>query len=290
MAETNEIISIPAFLAPEDTTVSLMSEGDLCGEGGCCTTECSQYCMSSQGGDCGEDCGETCTNQTCTSQTCEAQTCENQSPPPSATINFSATGSTSNSISVAVTGMDPTYESIRSFEWFLDGSLVGGSTTSPYATSAYFMYSGLSSNTWYHLDVKIYNETKTTLLVSLYTDAATQPGALNEWHWTTEELDAFNNHGSFSVLTATRWNDFCDRINETCIAAGSSWTPEYTTLAGTKASSSGVPLTALMFNSARFNIGSRESTGIEEVSTGNTIYGWYFVTLQDKLNIWIGRL
>ncbi len=115
-------------------------------------------------------------------------------------------------------------------------------------------------------------------------------GTLDNFSNWLAELNAFNGHGNFSVLTASRWNDFCDRINATCIAAGSSWTTTYTTLSGAKASGSGVSLTALMFNSVRFNIGSRASTGIAEVYTGGTIYGWYFVTLQDKLNQWIASL
>ena len=114
--------------------------------------------------------------------------------------------------------------------------------------------------------------------------------SIDPWYWNTAELNAFNGHGNFSVLTAYRWNQFCDKINATCIAAGSSWLTNYTTLSGAKASGSGVPLTATMFNSVRFNIGSRVSTGIPEVYTGGTIYGWYFVTLQDKLNQWIASL
>lgn len=204
--------------------------------------------------------------------------------------SFGAIGSTSNSISVAVTGMDSGFAGVRAFEWYLNGFLIGDTTTPPHATEAYFVYWGLSSNTWYHLDVKIYNEDKTALYASLYTDAATAPAPVEPWYWNYSELNAFNNHGNFSALTAARWNQFCDRVNATCIAAGSSWLNNYTTLSGAKASGSGVPLTALMFNSVRFNIGSRVSTGITEVSTGDTIYGWYFITLQDKLNQWIASL
>ena len=204
--------------------------------------------------------------------------------------SFYATGSTSNSINVAVTSLDPSYEEVRCFEWYLNSSLVGNTTTPPYATETSFSYWGLIPSTWYHLDVKIYNEDKSTLFVSLYTDAATESAPVEPWYWNTVELNAFNGHGNFSVLTALRWNDFCDRINATCIAASGSWITDYTTLSGAKASSSGVALTALMFNSARYNIGARVSTGIAEVSTGDTIYGWYFITLQDKLNQWIASL
>ena len=168
--------------------------------------------------------------------------------------------------------------------------MVGNTTTPPYATETSFSYWGLIPSTWYHLDVKIYNEDKSTLFVSLYTVAATESAPVDPWYWNTAELNAFNGHGNFSVLTASRWNDFCDRINATCIAASSSWITTYTTLSGAKASSSGVALTALMFNSVRLNIGARVSTGIAEVSTGDTIYGSYFITLQDKLNQWIASL
>lgn len=113
---------------------------------------------------------------------------------------------------------------------------------------------------------------------------------IDPWYWNSSELNAFNNQGNFSVLTAYRWNQFCDKINETCIAANSSWLNNYTSLYGAKASGSGTQLTALMFNSVKFNIGSRVSTGISDVYTGSTIYGWYFVTLQDKLNQWIASL
>lgn len=204
--------------------------------------------------------------------------------------SFSATGSTSNSISVAVTGLDGSYAGVRCFDWYKDSILIAETTTPAYATSAYYTYYGLNSSTWYHFDVKIYNETKTTLYTSLSTDGQTAPAPVEPWYWNSAELNAFNNKGNFSVLTASRWNDFCNRISATCIAAGSSWLTNYTTLSGAKASGSGVPLTAAMFNSVRLNIGSRVSTGIPEVYTGGTIYGWYFVTLQDKLNQWIASL
>lgn len=204
--------------------------------------------------------------------------------------SFDVLGASSNSIDVAVTGMDPGYAGIRCFEWYKDSKLIRETTTSAGATSASYTFSGLNPNTWYHLDVKIYNEDKTTQFAHLYTDASTAPAPVDPWYWNSSELNAFNNHGNFSVLTASRWNEFCDKINEVCVAANGSWITTYTTLSGAKAYGPGAPLTALMFNSARVNIGARVSTGIAEVSTGDTIYGWYFITLQDKLNQWIASL
>ena len=206
-------------------------------------------------------------------------------------VKFNIEGSTSNSISVSVTDLNTGFAGTRVFEWYLNNNYLKDDTTiPPHSGEAYFNYLGLSPNTWYHLDVKIYNEDKSTMYAHFYDDAATAPAPVDPWSWTTAELNAFNNNGNFSVLTASRWNDFCDRINAICIAAGDSWITTYTTLSGAKASSSGVPLTALMFNSARYNIGARVSTGISEVSTGDTIYGSYFITLQDKLNQWIASL
>ena len=92
------------------------------------------------------------------------------------------------------------------------------------------------------------------------------------------------------IITAAVTGETIKLSNKTAGAAGGSWFTNYTTLSGAKASGSGPTLTAAMFNSVRLNIGSRVSTGIPEVSTGGTIYGWYFVTLQDKLNQWIASL
>lgn len=106
------------------------------------------------------------------------------------------------------------------------------------------------------------------------------------WSWTTAENTAFNNGGAFTVLTAARWNAFVDKINAICSASGGSWLTNYSTLAGAKGTSGGA-LTANKFNSVKFNIGSRVSTGISDVSTGAAVYGSYFITLAAKLNEWI---
>lgn len=205
---------------------------------------------------------------------------------------FNIEGSTSNSISVSVTDLDTGFAGTRVFEWYLNNNYLKDTTIPPYSGEAYFNYLELSPNTWYHLDVKIYNEDKSAMYAHFYDDAATAPAPVGPWSWTTAELNAFNNNGNFSVLTASRWNDFCDRINAICIAAGDSWLTNYTTLSGAKASGPGAPLTALMFMSVKFNIGSRGSTlPIPAIiNTGDTIYGWYFITLQEKLNEWIARL
>ena len=232
MAETNETIIVPAFLASDDSTISLMDLGGYCGEAGCCTTECSQYCMSCtsvQGGGCGESCSESC-GEVCTGQVCgEGGCCTTEC----------------SQYCMASQGCGET----------CDAAQTCGA-------------------------VQVCGETQA-------------PPPSDPWSWTTAELNAFNNNGNFSVLTAYRWNQFCDKINATCVAAGESWLTNYTTLSGAKASGPGAPLTALMFMSVKFNIGSRVPTYPPipaTINTDDTVYGWYFITLQEKLNEWIARL
>ena len=198
--------------------------------------------------------------------------------------NFNATGSTSNSISVAVTGMDTGFAGTRAFEWYLNSNYVGDTTIPPYTGEAYFSYRGLSSNTWYHLDVKIYNSDKSMMYAHLSTDAATAPAPVESWHWTDQELYALKNHGHITAITYSRWNEFCERVNATCVAAGSSWLNDFGSFEQTKMTYSDKLLYANKFNAVRYNIGSRVSTGIGTVYRGSKVYGSYFITLQDKLN------
>lgn len=91
----------------------------------------------------------------------------------------------------------------------------------------------------------------------------------------------------FSYLV---WNDLVDKVNETAEAAGSSWSTLYATLSQARMTSSDKMLTAKRFNALRQNIGSHISTGIPEVSKGDTVKGSWFVILTEKLNQWIDKL
>ena len=202
---------------------------------------------------------------------------------------FSATSSAQDSILAGVTGLDTNYAYTRTYKWYLNNALVDTTTTAPHAGSTRYAYFGLAAGTWYHLDVIIIGGDTGAQLAHLYTDCQTQAAPPSAWSWTSAETTAFNNHGAFDELTAARWNAFVDKINEVCAAAGSSWLTNYSTVAGAKASSGGA-LTANKFNSVKFNIGSRISTGIADVSAGSTVYGSYFITLENKLNSWIATL
>lgn len=95
------------------------------------------------------------------------------------------------------------------------------------------------------------------------------------------------NNGMLLNFSYLVWNDLVDKIYDT---AGGYWSDMYATYSGTKMTSGDRVLTAARFNAARQNIGSHVSTGINEVSTGDIVYGHYFTTLTDKLNQWISQL
>lgn len=82
----------------------------------------------------------------------------------------------------------------------------------------------------------------------------------------------------------------CDKVKEVLDAIGASWDSQYASYSSTRMSSSDKALTARRFNSLRYNIGSYYPTGINEVSRGDTVYGWYFITITNSLNMWISSL
>lgn len=113
---------------------------------------------------------------------------------------------------------------------------------------------------------------------------------IDKFYWTSSEINAFNNNGTLDTISYLRWNTFCDKIQEVLSEGNNSWDTTWGSLTATKMSSSDKELTADRFNAARYNIGSHYSTGISTVSTGDIIYGSYFITLQNSLNNWIDTL
>ena len=82
----------------------------------------------------------------------------------------------------------------------------------------------------------------------------------------------------------------CSKVIEIENAAGLTWSTKYASYADTKMSSSDKALTAKRFNSLRYNIGRSYSTGINEVSSGDIVYAWYFTTLARCMNEWIDQI
>lgn len=116
-----------------------------------------------------------------------------------------------------------------------------------------------------------------------------------KWSWTSsngaattaETIAAYNavtNNGYLTDFSYDVWNDMCAKVSEMRDYAGYSWRQDYLTYLETRMEYSDKVLTADRFNSLRLNIGSLISTGINEVSKGDIIYGSYFTTLMSKVN------
>ena len=113
------------------------------------------------------------------------------------------------------------------------------------------------------------------------------------WSWTASTLrrnaqTALNNKGAVSNFSYTVWNELCEKVLEIRQALGKSWNSYYLTFAKTKMTASDKTLTAARYNSLRYNVGDSYSTGISEVSSGDTVKGQiHFLNLTDKINEWI---
>lgn len=138
-----------------------------------------------------------------------------------------------------------------------------------------------------------------TITVELDTTVETDAPAVEPWSWsnsngsasasqTRAAYSAIQNNGSLDNFSYLVWNDMVDKVKEVLDATGDSWNNRYASYSATKMSSSDKRLTAARFNSLRHNIGTHYSTGITDVYRGDTIYGWYFTTLANCLNSWIG--
>lgn len=210
------------------------------------------------------------------------------------------TSTTESSITVRLYGLDTNYASSdRVCTWYLNGSRKGTSTLGAKVSSGgSYTFSGLTAGTSYDISVSI-TAPGWTNTVELDTTAETDDVSVEPWSWTDSNgsasasqtraaYSAVRNNGSLSDFSYLVWNDLVDKVYEVLDSAGNSWNSRYATYAATKMSSSDKTLTASRFNSLRYNIGLHYSTGINEVSKGDTVYGWYFITLANCLNEWIG--
>lgn len=107
---------------------------------------------------------------------------------------------------------------------------------------------------------------------------------------TQKAYRAITNQGPTSGFSYKVWNDMCAKVKEYLDFAGYSWSSYYANYSNTQMTTNDKTLTAKRFNSLRQNIGSHLSTGINEVSTGDTVYGSYFITIMEVLNQLIGGL
>lgn len=208
--------------------------------------------------------------------------------------------STTNSVKVRLYGLDTGYAgSDRICTWYLNGSRKGTSRLGAKVSSGGdFTFTGLSSGSSYDVLVSI-TAPGWPSSVELDSSIETDSPSIAPWSWTssngsasaTQTKAAYNailSRGPLSNFSYLVWNDMVDKVKEILDATGESWSTIYGTYASTRMSSSDKRLTASRFNALRQNIGSRYSTGIQEVSRGDIIYGWYFTTFASCINNWIG--
>jgi hypothetical protein len=201
---------------------------------------------------------------------------------PSSNIAFDS--STSNSISVhAWYGGSTPAHTCKIFcdssnKQFNTQSYYGGSTN---WTTSVATKTNLSPGTNHTFTAVFYDQAGYEITHTRMDTYSTQASPLrpSNFYWTTAELNAFNNHGSLTTLTYSRWNAFLDRITEFEVYKYGSAQTFFN-----KMTSSDKTLTAARFNQARFAIGSMYPTGITNKSSGDPVLGSYFITMANSLN------
>lgn len=193
---------------------------------------------------------------------------------PDPQFDFNATIKTSNSISIttiAQTGVTNYYFRIA------------GGTIINNGASRTYVFTGLEPNTQYFIEIKVggsgYRDSNW-----VYSYAST----VALWAWTDTEREAFNNHGLVTTINYLRWNEFVDRVYS---LSGNSWltsSVEGATLSysATKMTSTDKTLTALRFNSLRYNINAHATGGVNIVHTNDEVFGSYFITMEQQVNHW----
>ena len=118
------------------------------------------------------------------------------------------------------------------------------------------------------------------------------------WSWSSSNGSASSSQtrAAYNVLMGNSttdnfsykvWNDFVDKVSETRLAVlGKDWS-----VAGNSYLSKsrcyvyqGDTLSADIYNSVKYNIGSLRSTGIQDVSRGDKLTGYHIIHIADVLN------
>lgn len=146
------------------------------------------------------------------------------------------------------------------------------------------------------------------ITVYLVSPEESETTTVEPWDWeigTGSDRDkayqAITSNGDVDDFSYSVWNELVDKVLEVIEADPneSVWFTEsnngtvYLSENSTKMTSSDKVMTAKRFNALRYNIGSRgsaPSTGIADKSTGETVYGEYFIILADCINGWINNL
>ncbi len=216
--------------------------------------------------------------------------------------SFSYDSRTDTSITIRVSP-DSAYPYYKIF-WRPTTTTTAETSAWLYRTSSFtYVITGLSPSTAYVINVG-YARTASASgadgfcgSTTIWTDDPPAPPKphVDKWSWYASSarqtaLSAVQNNGNTSDFSYSVWNELCEKVRELRTALGvGAWDNYYASYSSTTMSWSDKTLTAMRFNSLRYNIGSQYSTGIQEVSRGDTVYGYYFTTLADCINGWIDR-
>lgn len=209
---------------------------------------------------------------------------------------ISVLSTTDSSIRVQMSGLDTSYErSDRVCTWYLNGNRKGTSRLGGKISSGgAFTFSGLKAGISYNISVFI-TAPGWIQGVELDTTAETDLPSIEPWSWsksngsasasqTSAAYSAIRNKGGLSSFSYLVWNDMVDKVKEILDAKGMTWNNAFMSYTATRMSGGDKSLTATRFNSLRYNIGLIYSTGINTVSRGDIVYGWYFITLANCIN------
>lgn len=204
------------------------------------------------------------------------------------------------SISVQMNGMDTNYgDDARVCTWYLNGVYKGQSRL--YAHTSYgglFSFSGLSPGTSYSIRASV-KAPNWENAIDFYLTASTENRSVSYWSWTSSNggataaqtqsaYTAVTGNGKTTDFSYLVWNDMVDKVKSVLDAKGFYWNSTYASYDATKMSYSDRAMTATRFNSLQYNIGLHFPHPINAVSKGDTVYGWYFTTLTEYINKWIG--
>lgn len=211
---------------------------------------------------------------------------------------------TTDSISARLVGINTDYPNNKvRVTFYVAGSQVSSFTFAGVpssGTTKWMTKTGLKPGTRYSVSIEA--EDLVTGWSNSWSDRVTTDKILvSAWSWSSSNgtasasqtkaaYTALTNNGSTSDFSYLVWNDMCSKVIEIENAAGLTWSTKYASYADTKMSSSDKVLTATRFNSLRYNIGRSYSTGIDEVSSGDIVYAWYFTTLARCMNSWIDQI
>lgn len=204
---------------------------------------------------------------------------------------------TDTTITVCMDALDTSYEkNDRTVAWYIDGVKKATVPISAKVSSGgRYTFTGLKANTTYAISSHVIWDSGSA---DWSTSATTDRPSISLWSWsksngsataaqTQTAYNAVTGKGRLDSFSYLVWNDMVDKVLEVLNAKGGSWSNAFASAAATKMTSTDKLVTAVRFNSLRYNIDLHSSTGIGSVSKGDLIYGSYFPTLTDHINSWI---